>query len=94
MNNPENKLTPSPSNDREEKDRKYFETQARKDNLKVTREFESNARKIKLGIPYSKSQLEFFFDVRFGEELVKKLRDKFNIRSNEDGSILTFNTKE
>jgi len=91
MNNLENKSAFIPRDDSEEKERKYLEKQARKQNTKTTREFESNARKIRLGIPYTITQIEFFFDVRFNDELLTKLRDKFEFTSNENGSIITFN---
>ena len=91
MNNPENRLASSSYDSREEKDRRYFEKQERKNNLRVTREFESNAKKIRLGISYSRNQIEFFFDTRFNEELIAKLRDKFEFTANEDGSKITFN---
>jgi len=55
---------------------------------KAIREFNSNARQIEFGKPYSLNDLEVIFDTRFGKELRTKLTNRFEFIAKNDGSIV------
>jgi hypothetical protein len=69
-------------------DKQFIAADLSQQSAKAIREFNSSAKQIEFGKPYSLNDLEVIFDTRFGKELRAKLVNRFEFIAKNDGSIL------